>query len=50
LTYLETRRGTFVDRAAAQAAVDRMIRATPALLAGTSVEAAWTMTRTTRPA
>jgi hypothetical protein len=41
LAYLEIRRGTFVDRAAVQGAVDRMVPATRALLAGTAVAAGW---------
>lgn len=41
LAFLEFRRGTFVDRDAAVAALDRMVPAAAALLAGTGLEARW---------
>jgi len=41
LGFLEIRRGGFVDRAAAGAALTRLVPATSALLAGTGVEGRW---------
>jgi hypothetical protein len=41
LAFLEIRRGEFVDRARVEAALQRMVPATAALLGGTGVDARW---------
>jgi hypothetical protein len=41
LAFLELRRGTFTDRARAEAALGRMVPASADLVAGTSVESRW---------
>jgi hypothetical protein len=41
LAFLELRRGTFVDRARAEASLQRMVPATAALVAGTAAETRW---------
>ncbi len=41
LAFLELRRGTFVDRARAESALQRMVPATAALVGGTGVDSRW---------